>query len=368
MTTLKLTLWNIKWLDTLLKEVAKPNANLQNLRRLDGIVKVIRTIDPDILCIVEGPAGEAQIDKFVARLAGYHALKADYVPPGLDRDNAYRQKGRQWVWFLVRDALSPAPTKVALQSPKTWTAYTKQQRWDVHYWGNIESKRHGHYRHPQVLAMEWDRQNGDPLRVEFIGLHLKSKFIRKSAKDYTDFDRDDLVGTAKADAEKRRQLFVNAALKARIKLATEASDIRRYIDHRFEQDSEPAIFVLGDFNDGPGKELFERDYLFFDLVSNLQGDVFFARRFLNHCLFDADNDLRWSVRFVDPIDKARDPHILLDHILLTQALVGDDAPVKVGRRAGNVEHRIFDEINAQLPKRFAISDHRPVSCIIDINL
>ena len=47
-------------------------------------------------------------------------------------------------------------------------------------------------------------------------------------------------------------------------------------------EQKPAIFVMGDLNDGPGKEPFERESLFFDLVSNLQGDVFFAKRFLNH--------------------------------------------------------------------------------------
>lgn len=52
------------------------------------------------------------------------------------------------------------------------------------------------------------------------------------------------------------------------------------------EDANPAIFVMGDLNDGPGKEPFEERYLYFDLISNVQGDVFWARRFLNHALFD----------------------------------------------------------------------------------
>jgi hypothetical protein len=51
---------------------------------------------------------------------------------------------------------------------------------------------------------------------------------------------------------------------------------------RFEQDPEPSIFLVGDVNDGPGKELLEREYLFHDLISNLQGDVFFAEKFMSH--------------------------------------------------------------------------------------
>jgi hypothetical protein len=118
-------------------------------------------------------------------------------------------------------------------------------------------------------------------------------------------------------------------LTARIKMTTEGTNVRAYIDAKFLQTRNPAIFVLGDFNDGPGKEYFEERYLFFDLVSNLQGDVFFASRFLNHALFDYPDELRWSVQFDDFVDPNRDPHILLDHILFTQPLV--DGSLEGGR-------------------------------------
>ena len=76
--------------------------------------------------------------------------------------------------------------------------------------------------------------------------------------------------------------MLKEAIKARIKLVTEAEKIRHYINARFQQEPAPRIFVLGDANDGPGKRFFERQYLFFDLLSNIQGNVFFARQFLNH--------------------------------------------------------------------------------------
>jgi hypothetical protein len=47
----------------------------------------------------------------------------------------------------------------------------------------------------------------------------------------------------------------------------------RAIDHRFQQEPAPVLFLLGDLNDGPGKEFFERPFLFFDLLNNVQGDV-----------------------------------------------------------------------------------------------
>jgi hypothetical protein len=88
-------------------------------------------------------------------------------------------------------------------------------------------------------------------------------------------------------------------------------------------------------NDGPGREYFERQFLFFDLVSNIHGDMFFARRYLYHALFDFAEHLRWSTKFRDnveewsrsqpgaealppsPIDPTRLQ--LIDHILFSQA-------------------------------------------------
>ena len=119
--------------------------------------------------------------------------------------------------------------------------------------------------------------------------------------------------------------------------------------------------MLGDLNDGPGKELFERQYLFFDLLSALQGDVFFARRSLNHALFDHEQSLRWTVQFADFVDPGRDPKILLDHILFTQGLVDGSLPWQVEPGAGFVEHEVHALVNAGVPASRRTSDHAPVS-------
>jgi hypothetical protein len=190
------------------------------------------------------------------------------------------------------------------------------------------------------------------IRVEVIGGHYKSKLTK--------------VGNFKSADPAVRRAYIEETLEARMKLATEAQNTRYYIDQRFRQDVVPAIFVMGDLNDGPGKELFERQFLFFDLLSNLQGDVFESEKFLNHALFDYPEDLRWTVRFKDPIDDTRDPHILLDHIMFTQALVRNQLPLRVEPNAGLVEHSIFDRANALLGTSGPVSDHRPVSCLVSV--
>ena len=121
---------------------------------------------------------------------------------------------------------------------------------------------------------------------------------------------------------------------------------------------------MGDLNDGPGKELFERQFLFFDLLTALQGSIFEAEKYFNHALFDYPDPLRWSVHFQDKIDPGRSPNILLDHILFSQALVRHELPLQVEPQAGRIEHEIFDRLNAQLPKKYKLSDHKPVSCLL----
>jgi hypothetical protein len=160
------------------------------------------------------------------------------------------------------------------------------------------------------------------------------------------------------------QQFIREALTARIKMTTEATNVRAYIDAKFKQVEKPAIFVMGDLNDGPGKEYFEDQYLFFDLLSNIQGDVFFASRYLNHTLFDFPDHLRWSVYFEDFVEPTRDPHILLDHILFTQGLVDGTLPWRIDAHAGKVEHEIHDLINATLTQNAKTSDHKPVSLVV----
>ncbi|MEX0749209.1 MAG: endonuclease/exonuclease/phosphatase family protein [Dehalococcoidia bacterium] len=332
---MKITSWNVAHLDKLLK----PNLNANQLRRREAIVEEISELDADVLLVLEGPKGEAAIDDVAAQLLNgeYVAVKA--------ADGLYATSGTQWIWFLVKPALAG---QTSLLPVATWDALCGQ-RWPCYFWGDFSEVSHGHYRHPQVLVLETPE-----LRAEFIGLHLKSKFVNQGERLWN--------GT-----QAERQEFIREALKARVKLTTEATNVRRYIDRKFEQVEHPAIFVMGDLNDGPGKEYFEERYLFFDLISNIQGDVFFANKFLNHALFDGQDNLRWSVDFEDFVDPQRDPHILLDHVLFTQPLTDGSLSWEVQPHAGLVEHEIHALVNAPLPSSAKTSDHRPVSVQIAVN-
>ncbi len=376
MRAFKLTSWNVEWLGDafdVARGAIEPRANLGIRRaptmeaataRLAALTREIGEIDPDIICLLEAVPHSEPMQAFRdAHLPDYDLI----TRPGPD-DDAYDIRGDQWIWFLVRSELA-AQTDPHLLDITTWQAYTaaesrmghKDGRWvmsvpkldrSTRTVGANERKRHQHYRHPQTLVLDWQGT-----RLEFIGAHFKSKHIGMSAPRRDD-DETDRQYFARDDV---RWFMANAHV-ARAKLTTEALDVRHYIDHRFDQEELPAIFVLGDFNDGPGKELLEREYLLHDLVSSLQGDIFFARQFMNHALFDYPQDLRWTVQFQDRLDPSRDPHILLDHIVFTEALSRRGlGPLIVRPGAGRVEHEIHDRINSLLPSGVLTSDHKPVS-------
>ncbi len=333
MDKLKVTTWNVEWLDKLF------DGNLTSIKekRINAIKREIFEINADVYCLLEAVQGEEKIKNFCE-----HTLEGKYLPV-LSESGEYGILGRQWIWFLVKPELI---TSVQLLPNVAYDEFAGA-RWAVNYWGDFESTIHRHYRHPQVLVLNWKNT-----RIEMIGLHTKSKFVQGGESQW------------KAGGEKRNA-FVKEAIKARIKMTTEVTNVRNYVDRKFEQVENPAILVMGDLNDGPGKEFFENQYLFFDLLSNLQGDVFSSHKFLNHALFDFPNDLRWTVHFQDFIDKTRSPKILLDHILFTQSLVNGSLPVQINAGAGKVEHEIHELVNAGIPKSSHTSDHKPVSVILD---
>lgn len=342
---IKITTWNIEHAERLLSDAPTPAI----MERRERIRNTLLEIGADILCLQEGPPGEKGIEDFstlVLNREWLPVLVPFDEPLAVSRDAAYATKGKQWIWFLVRPQLAD---RCRLQAPKIWQAFTVGAFWPVHLWGETSVGKHSHYRHPQVLLFD----AGQGVVIELVGVHLKSK-INQVAIEY--------------DAEGNlTQAYVQQALEARIKLATEARNIRQYIHAKFEQVAEPAILVMGDCNDGPGQDFFEEQYLFFDLISNLQGDVILSERFFQHALYDFPAHLRWTARFADPILKlsAGQNRLLLDHILYSRALAQGDLPLRARPGAAKVEHEAFERHNAGAGSSVKTSDHRPVSIVLD---
>ena len=361
MDSFKLAAWNIEWSDKLLTAMASTNASTSSRarRRADAIGNEIGLLDADILVIGEGPKGETRAVDFFGHVApGY-----DLVLRG--NDAAYRTQGQQWVWFLLRKGI---PAAGALLHLDRWREVTREASFNEHdgkWWVGLPAIdeasgallynpefEHKHYRHPQALQLTLDGE-----QLEVIGGHLKSKYVNKSTP----------ADIGAPGSFTRNPSFVAKVIEARVKLSSEASDVRYYIDGRFKANVDAPVIVAGDFNDGPGKEMIEERFLLHDLIGNLQGDVFFAKRFLNHNLFDYEEEQRWTVQFEDKLDPRRPREILLDHILFSQSFVGQVRPgsfaFEARSKAGKVEHDVHQRANATLPSGLTTSDHRPVSMV-----
>jgi hypothetical protein len=384
MRAFKLTSWNVQWADKTLDSLSgSGRARTDAEAKVAAVREEIAALDADILFVCEGPKGEARATRYFDLVAPGYRLVTRGDPTG----RQYGTLGRQWLWFLVREALFDAVAP-ELAPVATWQAYVREQSQERHDGGKWRAsvptflrdaadpadmgrlgppalQPHSHYRHPQVLRMHWQG-----LLVEVIGVHLKSKFVTARDPWMRWVPPKPPGGGLPSYREIEAAIaacpgYVSASVAARAKLTSEALNVRYYIERRFAQEPDPAIFVVGDVNDGPGKELIEEWFLLHDLIGSLQGDVFNARAFLNHALFDFPNELRWTVQFEDEVDPRRPPEILIDHILFTQRLTGaGKGGLRVMPRAGLVEHEVHERVTSLRPRRLATSDHRPVSVIV----
>lgn len=365
MEQFKLASWNIAWADKLLDQLQDPAPAKKAAaeRRLQAIRAEIAGIDADILVIIEGPKGAVRAGRFFELVAPAY----DLVARDSGGDRAYLTQGRQWIWFLLRKGSGIEGTLMNLDR---WVDLTAQASFDEHAaaWklglpmfvretGDLifqSEVSHRHYRHPQVLLA----RIGD-FHFDVIGAHLKSRHINLRTP----------AGVGQPGFFRNNPEFVAEVVEARAKLTSEATNVRYYIDARFKEDVGVPIILAGDLNDGPGKERVEEQFLLHDLITNLQGEVFFAQRFLNHALFDFAEEERWTVQFEDVLDPRRPREILLDHIMFTQSLTGSPqrgaAPFRARRNGGKVEHEAHHLANAQAPRVSHTSDHRAVSMVFE---
>lgn len=404
---IRLTTWNIAWFGQLLKGrtrtlpmharvVSDAAGRARQELQKEMIAEEIRRIDPDILCIQEGPS-TGNVKHLEAYCADY--LDGQWQVITRPKGDAYYISGSQGIYFLVK-ATRLDEFRPRLLAQSAWIEATEMEsrvnpmvedsgehtrEWPIIHplfkpgkaetvdvsededaegeaAPTLHDREHRHWRHPQVLVCTIGNQ-----RFDIIGVHLKSKF---GGSDYHKAGRARQKEKPSAADLRLIRKVEQTAVESRIKLSTEAANIRYYIENRFRNEPVPALFVVGDMNDGIGKEVFERKYLFHDAVSNLQGDVFFANRFLNHALFDYSQgpgqNHRWTTRFFDVWDPLRPPEALIDHIVFTQGVVGstalDDTGLRVRGKAGRVEHEIHNAVNAVFEREEDhTSDHRPVT-------
>lgn len=326
---MKLLNWNIEWMNRWFTGNAAPSWGSRSLSAEDAryvaakVARVIDSIAPDVLTLQEGPSALAEMDLFLQEFLSnaYEPLIA--ADGGAQKMYAMRRiGGKAEAIDYATDAETAALAEV----------------WDADVNGDLLLEPYDFTRLP--LIVDVDPIGQQPVRI--VVLHTKSKYVHNGEAMFRD--------------PTTRINFVAAAMKARRRISAEAFRLRTYLDRLVEADPDARIVVTGDFNDGPGRDYFERSYLTHNVTDILLGSTFYPSLIFGHALIGrVEEPALFTARFDDYVDDVKDRPLLLDHFVVSPALIpyiqdaGIAHDVFEAELEGNGSHR-----------RDRASDHRPV--------
>lgn len=371
MAKLRIATWNIEWFDALFDRKSQLLRDHQWSKRHDvtrrqqgdAIAEALRAVDPDLLLVVEAPdegkkrsatrALEGYADEFGLRqrraLLGFpsptHQELAFLYDPeriALTHDPiGVRITAEDWE--ERREAANPVPPFEALadpgQRPHHAPRFDGVFPLDVDGDGAVDL--HIFSKPPNEVAAK-DLATGAEFRL--IGVHAKSKaaFGADNAQDARRI----------AAANRRKQLAQCAWLRQRVE------------DHLAKGDD---IIVLGDFNDGPGQDNYEKAFgrSGVEVVMGDPGDpATLLRNPFNRVRFTRTYGWRPSTARFYHREKRAYVNALIDFILLSPGLADRTSP------AWRIWHPFDDaECFADEGLKKALltaSDHFPVSVDLEM--
>lgn len=342
MPTIRLASANLEWMNDWFTNDSDPVAWKPTFSR-DGqtnntaktakrAAAMIKAIDPDLLAIQEGPSRPAElalfIEDYLADAGGtplYNSILAD-------------SGGQQRVAFLSKPKftanLAPHPSITNLIDP-----------WEADVDGDLALEPDYQFtRNPLVVNVTL---GSDSLQV--IVAHTKSSFVNN--------------GAALWNNPVKRQEYVVAALKARRRNSTEGMRIREYLDATLSTDPTANIVVVGDLNDGPGLDYFEKRYLAHNVTDIILGSAYQPEQMFQHAQHDVALGQRYTAVFDDFVEGINNKQMLLDHLMLSPNLFTATSGLRRIASSGTIHHAEYDaQVSAGGKKREnRPSDHRPVS-------
>lgn len=300
----------------------------------------IEAIDPDVLFVEEGPPLLEQMQLFVETF-----LDDAYVVHRSNRvDQAIHALVRRGIGDRVQPWLPDGSTTAAL-----W------RKVPYYPWGKVaaeDRKTHNLARHPLLLRAKL--APGQDLILG--GVHTKSKFSElKTRKQWE--DRATNPGP------------VLDALDSRQKLSAEVARLRSVLTSIVAKGPEQAnVVVVGDFNDGPFKDLMEKEFLVNGILDELVGSFLDPNTYFKHAMEPALLSAASTTQFPDPLQGGAIVHELIDHILVSPGIWSGLGAYRV--RAGTcvVEEAAWQMGvvgNPQAARDHRPSDHKPVSVMIE---
>ena len=295
---------------------------------------LIRAIDADVIALQEAASRSQEVELFIndflsdAGAPIYHFLLGS---------SGGAQK-LALLWKPTSVSVEPAPPSSIVQLHDPFDA-------DVDADGLLEE--YEFTRKPLVANVT---VSGHALQI--VVMHTKSNFINNGQSLWLNLAT--------------RQEYVVQALKSRRRISAEGVRTRTYLDGALALDPNVRIVVLGDLNDGPGRDYFEEKYLSHSVTDAIAGSVYDPEGNLNHAQHDVPPAQRFTAIFDDFVTGENQKRVLLDHILLSPGL-SNESGLHVVPGSGAVAHTEFSSFvaNQGLKREDRPSDHRPVSVLLE---
>jgi len=155
--------------------------------------------------------------------------------------------------------------------------------------------------------------------------------------------------------------YQHRALANRKRLLAQCRRIRKRVDQLMESHGDLPIILMGDFNDSPGMDSFER-LAGGSAIEAAMGSIFEPRKVLHNTLWHLVKSGQevWTTQFPDMIvANFREHRAWLDHILVSPSMLASDAKLSYVLESGAVGQATAPSMDG-LP----LSDHRPIFCKI----
>lgn len=331
--------WNVEWMNRWFRGNATPEWGTfrpdrgtgmtpEDAREAAGrVARVIAILAPDVLCLQEGPSAVEEMALFIDDILTPGTGAAWEMIQGTDG-------GAQKLYVLRRiDGRARA-----MQRADDALTQVLSDVWDADVNGDMLLEGYDFTRLP--LVVDVDPDGSAPVRL--VVLHTKSKYVQ--------------FGQSKWKDPNRRQEFVVQALEARRRISAEGFRLRGYLDALVQEEPQARVVVTGDFNDGPGRDLFERSYLTHNVADIVLGSTFYPELIFHHPLIArVPAPQLFTARFDDFVDGVMDRPLLLDHFAVSPGLKDRVMDAGIGHAAFEAEIEGSGADRAKRP-----SDHRPI--------
>lgn len=340
---IKFAVYNVEWMRDLFRKDGTPKKTGEgdygdqvDAARSKQLADVVKAINPDILCIVEGPdtlkSGIKTASKQLEAWRDLHGLDAGYrvvhgVPSG----------GQQELCALFRSNKVHGVHKPEKNKKKN----PFEEPFLVDTNDSLIKEQYKHYRPPLELSIRKATDTSHELG-RIIVLHTKSKGI---------FDSVDMARFEKLSERNRMKLFA------------ECFSVRERCDQWLDKNPDLKLIVAGDVNDGFGQDYYEQR-LQRSAVEILLGTVWEPEKVLRHVLPKPKlGRYGWSPstsRFRDRLTEDS-INVLIDHVVVSRSIKFKNGLVWNPGASGAPA-----EVKAVKTELKEASDHFPVSVEITL--